>query len=407
MDSQKKVVIVGGGFGGVGTALSLARRKLPSVKIVLISDIPHFEYHPSLYRVVTGKSPLEVCIPLSEIFKNTNVEVVEDSITHLDTNGRVLKGASESRYSYDFLVLALGSEAAYYNITGLKENTFGFKTIKEALVLKRHLHEVFTKCKDAPKDQKTTLVHIVIIGGGAAGTELAGELAVYAKGMAASHRIDPSLVTIDLFEAASRLLPTLPEDVSKKVHVRLQGLGVNIFLNRAVEKEELENVYLKDMHVKAKTVIWTAGVKPNSFYSTISSFELDKKGRVVVDEYLRAKNLDNVFVVGDAASTENSGTAQTAVLDGLSVVENINRQLHGESLTKAISKKSIFAVPVGPSWAAVPIGNLRFYGRLGWFIRKVADLKYLLSILPLREAFLAFQSGKTLCESCPVCSETV
>lgn len=405
MESQEKVVIVGGGFGGVSTALGLARSNLPDVKIILISDIPHFEYHPSLYRVVTGKSPLEVCIPLSEIFKNTKVEIVEDTITRLDTNGKVLKGSSESRYSYDFLVLALGSEAAYYNIPGLKENAFGFKSIREALVLKRHLHEVFANCKDAPKDQKTTLVHIVVIGGGAAGTELAGELAVYTKGMALSHKIDPSLVTIDLFEAAPRILATLPEDVSEKIRVRLQSLGVNIFLNRAVEKEELENVYLKDMQVKAKTVIWTAGVKPNSFYSTVASFEFDKRGRVIVDEYLRAKNLDNVFVIGDGASTANSGTAQTAVLDGKSVVENINRQIQGESLIKAVSKKSILVIPVGPSWAAAPVGDLRFYGRMGWFIRKVADLKYLLTILPPREAFLAFQSKKTLCESCPICSE--
>jgi len=124
---EKRVVIVGGGFGGISAALELEKKRIPNLKIVLVSDRSHFEYTPALYRVVTGRSPLEVCIPLREIFEGKEVEVLEDTIIEADLDNKTLKGKSESNYSFDFLVLALGSETAYFNIPGLKELSFNFK----------------------------------------------------------------------------------------------------------------------------------------------------------------------------------------------------------------------------------------------------------------------------------------
>ncbi|MBI4004986.1 FAD-dependent oxidoreductase, partial [Candidatus Roizmanbacteria bacterium] len=132
-----RIIIVGGGFAGVRVALDLAKYKNSNSKIVLISDTSHFEYHPALYRVVTGRSPLEVCIPLQDIFQGKNTEIVCDSITNVDISNHQLKGASGSTYHYDILILALGSETVYFNVPGLREYSFGFKSIQEALKLKR------------------------------------------------------------------------------------------------------------------------------------------------------------------------------------------------------------------------------------------------------------------------------
>jgi len=252
---DKKIIIVGAGFGGVRCALDLIAQKPPKTRIILISDKPHFEYNPTLYRAVTGRSPLEVCIPLEEIFKNKEIEVLEDFITEFDLKEKILKGKSGSRYSFDFLVLAMGSETAYFDIPGLKELSFGFKSIREALLLKKHFHELFTFYEKADLEEKVKAAHIVIVGGGATGVELAGELAVYTKRMAKNHNLDPSLITIDIIEAASRLLPALLKNISEKVESRLRELGVNVFLNRKVVKEEVEEVFLKDMELKTKTVI--------------------------------------------------------------------------------------------------------------------------------------------------------
>ncbi len=303
--------------------------------------------------------------------------------------------------------MALGSETVYFDIPGLKEYSFGFKSIQEALRLKRHLHEVFASCELSQKEDKVCSAQIVVVGGGASGVELAGELAIYTKDLAKKHNMEPSLVTIDLIEAAPRILPTMPPDVSEKARVRLQSLGVNIFLNRALMKEEFDEIYLKDIELKAKTVIWTAGVKPHHLYTQVAGLSFDKRGKVIVDATLRPSGFENVFVVGDASSTEFSGMAQTAVLDGKSVAKNVKRLLSNQTPTPASSKKPSYAIPVGPGFAVVLLGSLRVYGFVGWVIRRLIDLKFFMSILPFNKALLAFQSGKTVCESCLICSVEV
>src|SRR3989338_9189045 len=107
---MKKIIIAGGGFGGIRAALGLLAQKNLNAKITLVSDRPHFEYHPMLFRVVTGKSPLSVCIPLREIFRDKKIDVIQDSIIAVDVNQQTLVGSSGTIYGYDFLVLAFGSE---------------------------------------------------------------------------------------------------------------------------------------------------------------------------------------------------------------------------------------------------------------------------------------------------------
>ncbi len=403
--SKKRVIIVGGGFGGISAALALEEKHIPNLKIVLVSNKTHFEYTPALYRVVTGRSPLEVCIPLREIFEGKEVEVLEDTIIEADLNNKTLKGKSESHYSFDFLILALGSETAYFNIPGLKELSFNFKSITNGLRLKRHLHEAFIDCKKIPREECVRIAHIVVVGGGASGTELAGELALYTRKMAKHHSIDPSLITIDLIESSSRLISSLPERISKRVYKRLHSLGVNIFLNQTVIKEEVEGVFLKDMKVKTKTVIWTAGIKPNNFYSKISGLELNEDGRVVVDEFLQTKKFPEIFVIGDAAATPYTGMAQTASYEGKTVAKNIGLKLKEKSMEKYEPKKPYHSIPIGPGWAATIVGPFVFYGWIGWILRRLADLRYLVSILPLSGVLSAFRNRGTFSESCPVCTQ--
>ena len=400
----KKIVIVGGGFGGIRCALDLLKKNIPQTKIILISDKTHFEYTPALYRVLTGKSPLEVCIPLRDIFDGKDIEVLQDTITQVNLQKKLLKGESGSSYVFDFLVLALGSETSYFNIPGLKELAFSFKSIADALRLKGHLHKIFKECETATLEQKVCATHIVIVGGGATGTETVGELSLYAKKLAKKHKLPSGIVTIDLIEAAPRLLPLLPEDIGTKIQKRLNNFGVNIFLNRVVVKQEIEEVHLKDMEMKTKTMIWTAGVKTNSLFSKIGGLVFDKKGKVIVDEFLQTKGLDNVFVIGDAAATLYAGLAQTAVSEGVFVADVIFRKIAQKPLVPYRPKKPAYAIPIGPGWAAVLIGNLRIYGRIAWWLRRATDLRFFFSILPPKKAVLVFQSGKKITETCPICS---
>lgn len=403
-EEEKRVVIVGGGFGGVTAALVLARARVPGLKIVVVSDKPHLEYTSALYRLVTGRSPLEVCIPLRDVFEGLQVEVDEDVIDNIELDQNLCWGKSGSRYRYDYLVIAVGSETSYYNTPGLRELAFGFKSINEALALKRHLHEVFSECaRTKDKGAQVCQSHFVIVGGGATGTEVAGELAVYAKKLAKMHGVDESLVTIDVIQSPNRVMPLLPEDMSRVIEKRLRSLGANVYLNRRVVKEDVENVYMKDMEMKAKTLIWTAGVQSHWLLKQTKGLEVDDKGRMVVDRYLRSKGHKNVFGVGDVVASEYAGMAQTANDHGKAVGKNILRELRGEKLLEHKDKKPIYAIPVGPGWAAVLWGERRFYGLMGWTLRRLADLRFFMSILPLMKAIAAWRYGGMLTENCPAC----
>lgn len=398
---EQKIIIVGGGFGGIRAALDLDREKLPQTRITLISDKPHFEFNPALYRVVTGNTPLEVCVPLREIFFHTSVEVLEDTIVSADLSEKTLQGKTGSAYTYDYLVLALGSVTAYFDIPGMEQHSFSFKSIAEALRLKQHLHELFeTHARTGALEP----VRIVVVGAGPSGAELAAQLSFYCKRLASHHQLAPSRVVIDLVEAAPRILPLFPEDFTQEIEKRLTALGVAINTGKGVIKKEGDTLYFKDGEITAQTVIWTAGIRPHPLYGKIDGLTLAKSGRVAVDEYLQAKGKENVFIVGDAADTPYAGMAQTALHQGRFAAEIIKRKILGFPLYPYLPHKPVYAVPVGKGWAAIKMGKIKLYGKLGWLIRRMADLRFFLSILPIKKALAAFRSEGTLCETCAICA---
>lgn len=403
---MKNIVIVGGGFAGVETALLLSKKNLKNIHIRLISDKPHFEYHAALYKVVTGRSPLEVCIPLREIFKNSSVELLEDAIESVDPKSKKISGKSGSHYSYDFLVLALGSQTSYFGIPGLKEYSFGFKSISEALKLKRHLHIVCQDLLKANQDQKEAEARFVVVGGGASGVELSGELAVYLRNIFNKHKLDEKLLKIELIEAAPSILPSMPVYFREKVEKRLKDLNIDVMVDTSITKEEIDSIYLKNMQMKTMTVIWTAGVESNSLYKNISGFQFDKRGRVLVEDTLLAKGSDNIFVAGDAASIIYAGMAQSAVDHGKTISENISLALVSKEMKKIMPREPLYSIPVGPGWAGTLLGYFSFFGKTGWWLRRWVDLKYFLSILPLNKALAVFKNGRKISESCPICDES-
>jgi len=401
----KKVVIVGGGFAGIATAKKLAKMAGPNMRITLLCDRPHFEYHAALYRTVTGRSPLEVCIPLREIFKGKRVEVLEDSVISIDKQAKIVQGSSGSRYQYDVLVLTLGSITNYFGIEGLDKYSFGMKTVGEAIALKRHISETLLTCKIDFNNKLEQIcdAHFVIIGAGASGVELAAEIVVYAKKHAQELGVDPSLVTVDLVEAGPKILPLLPATFTNRIEHHLRGLGVNIFLNRSIEKEEFESVYMRDVEMKARTVVWTAGVQANPLYKEMG-LTVDRRGRAEVDSSLRAIGEESIFIGGDGASTPKSGMAQTALEHGNYIATTILRIERKQKVNPIQESQPIYAIPSGPSWAGILIGNYTIYGYKGWLVRRLLDLIIFLQILPFQKAIGVFRTDQSICDSCSICS---
>lgn len=389
-----KIVIVGGGFGGVRTALALANKK--NIEVKLISDQSYFEYHAALYRSATGRSPLEVAIPLSEFFSYAkNVEVIEDKIIKINEAEQKVIGQSTSTYGYDALVLATGNVTEYFGVKGLKEFAYGVKTIQEALKLKRHLHDQLLNAESER--------NYVVIGAGATGVELSAELTSYLKKIRQKHKIKHSF-TVDLIEAGPRVLASMPKKFSSKVERRLKKLGVKTIFNTAVKAENVDDIQLPKGSIASHTVIWTAGVGNNSLFAENSKlFEFGKAGRAKVDQYLRTA--PNIYVIGDSAVTKYTGMAQTALHDANFVASNLIRTSKGQSTSPYKPKRPIYAIPVGPRWAAVLWGETEIYGRLGWILRRLADLKLYLLFLPARKAVTTWRYGFKDEEVCPVCKK--
>lgn len=405
---QKRVVIVGGGFGGIKTALDL-RKKLSKEKlhITLVSDKPYFEYYPALYRIVTGASPIEAAVPLDDIFPNNSIDIVIDPIVSVDLKLKHAVGKSGSIYNGDFIVLALGSETSYFNVPGLSELSFGFKSINEALKLKKHIHTLFVPHEHPSPIESVSHFHIVIVGAGPSGVEIAGDLAAFMKELTKNHAIDPSLITIDIIQSAPRVLPMLPEKVSKRVEARLRKLGINLFLNRTLVKEEVEQVYMKDMSLQAKTVIWTAGTKVNQLIANISGLSFSPKGRVIVDEYMQAIGLKDIFIIGDIADTKLSGLAQTALSDGGYVASVITKSVVGKKQIPYVQKKVSYSIPVGSNWGALVLGGVGFYGFIPYFVRHFIDFLFFAEIVSIRKLFGMFMDGykyRSIDSNCRECN---
>lgn len=389
-----RVVIVGGGFGGIQAARRLAGRAGFEVK--LISDRSYFEYHAALYRSATGRSPLEVAIPLTDLFtRAANVEVVADKIISIDHEQKILVGDSNSSYPYDVLILAVGVVTQYFGIKGLAEHAYGIKTVHEALRLKRHLHEEL-----AGKPAGTT--NYVVVGGGPTGVELAGELVTYLNRIRRRHGLASRLYRVIIVEAADRLMGTLPAGFAKRVARRLRQLGVELRLGIGVEGESASTLQVPGPDIATHSVVWTAGTANNPLFGSHKNlFAFGKGGRVTVNRYL--EGAPAVYVIGDSADTKFSGMAQTALHDASFVVANLVRQQDHRRRLAYRAKQPIYAIPVGHNWAAAQWGPFQFYGRTGWLLRRLADWRLFMRFLPFTKAWTAWRHGHVITETCPEC----
>lgn len=389
--AKHQVVIVGGGFGGVKCALTLAEK--PLFDVTLIHDQSYLSYFPTMFRTATGGSKKISAIPLTEIFNRVPIHLVQDSLTGLDRKNQVITTATNKTFHYDALILALGVKTNYFGIEGLDKFSYGIKTVEDAEKFKSHLHQQLIE------DNKPDL-NYVIIGGGPTGVELAGALPTYLNKLIKQHSITDKQFHIDLVEAAPRLLPRSPKDLSRSVARHLKHCGIKLYLKTTVKAETGSELVINDKSIYSHTVIWTAGVTNNPFFAT-NNFQLNH-GKVRVDQYLQAES--GIYVIGDNADTPYSGLAQTAIYDGAYVAKNLIRLANNQELKPYIAKKPIYVFPAGPNWAAVLWGPIKIYGKLGAILRKFADLEGFHDYEPLKLAIERMLSEEDNEESCPICA---
>jgi len=393
MPKQKtKALILGGGFGGIKTALELSGRD--DIDVTLLSNESSFRYYPTLYHAATGGRMAAASIPLEEIFRGKNVKIEKGTAKKLNREAKTLKTSGGKEYSFDKLIVALGVVTNYFGIKGLKEYSYGIKSQAEAKELRDHIHKLILD--EGKPDQ-----NYVVIGGGPTGVELAGALPAYIRHIMKMHGLKDKKLHIELVEAAPRLMPRMPRDYSKAIAKRLHKLGVTLHLNQAVQAETVDTLEAGGYSIKSHTVVWTAGVTNHPFFDD-NKFAFGEHGKVKVDSYLEAEQ--DIYVIGDNADTKYSGMAQTALHDAKFVAQNIKRQVSGHPPKTYKPNRPIYVTPVGPGWAAVLWNKTHIYGSMGWALRSAADFMGYHDYEPWWTASQHWMAEYESEPGCPICA---
>jgi len=392
MERKHRVVILGGGFGGLNAARRLKRAP---VDVTLIDRRNFHLFQPLLYQVATGSlSPGEIAAPLRGVLsKQKNTEVLLGEATDIDPDAKVVILRDGAKYPYDSLIVATGSKTSYYGKDEWSKWAPSLKTVEEATAIRHKILYAF-ECAEraATEDEARAWLTFVIVGAGATGVELAGALAEIANETLKNdfRRINPREARIVLMEGGSRLLATFPEDLSAKGEKLLAGLGVEIQKNVMVTQIEASGVtYKSGDEVKtlpARTVLWAGGVTINTFGRKLgerTKAQTDKAGRIKVSADLTVPGYPDIFVVGDLAQALGKdgkplpGVAPVAIQAGSYVAKTIAARLKGHKVDKPFHylNKGELAV-IGRAAAVANIFGLHLAGLFAWLTWLFVHLMY-------------------------------
>jgi len=386
------VVIVGGGFGGLYAAQSLKRAP---VRVTLIDRRNFHLFQPLLYQVATGGlSPANIASPLRGILKRQkNVRVLLEEVTGVDAAGRraLTRGGP---LAYDTLIVATGVRHNYFGHADWERLAPGLKTVEDATEIRRRILLAFEAAeRETDPHQLRAHLTFVIVGAGPTGVELAGALAEIARDTLRHdfRKIDPADARIILLDAADRVLPSYPADLSAKAAASLAGLGVTVRSKALVADITEQEVILRGdgrgERIPARTVLWAAGVQANALGRALADATgatLDRLGRVVVEPDLTIGGHPEIFVLGDLAHFAHQtgqplpGVAPVAMQQGRYVARQIEARLRGRCLPPFCYRDRGSMATIGRAAAVADLGFLRFSGYPAWLIWLFVHLIHLI-----------------------------
>jgi NADH:ubiquinone reductase (H+-translocating) len=406
---KPRVVIVGGGFGGLSAAKDLARKPF---EITLIDRNNHHLFQPLLYQVATAAlSPADIASPIRHILSGQdNLKVMLAEVSGVDLVRKEVI-ADDRRVPYDYLVLATGARHAYFGHDDWAAFAPGLKTLDDATGLRRRILLAFERAETVEEaDERARLMTFVVVGGGPTGVEMAGAIAELAKRALASdfRSIDPRCARIILVEAASRVLTPFDETLSEAARRSLEQLGVEVRFGKAVTDCSDEDVRLGDELIPVRTIIWAAGVMASPAGRWLG-VETDRAGRVKVRGDLSVPGHPDVFVIGDTAAVVDAsgamlpGVAPVAKQQGQYVASALIARREGRTAPAFRYRDYGTLATIGRSRAVAQFGKFKVSGFLAWVLWSVAHVYFLIGfrnrfVVALNWAwsYITFERGSRL-----------
>jgi len=413
----KNIVILGGGYGGIRTALDVGRflknndTTAHNWTLHVIDKSDSHVFTPNLYEMATvlkedasaWNIKKAVALEFSEIFTGLPIHYKQDVVLEIDTKNKKIVLRDGQPLNYEILVLALGCETNFFNIEGLEGNSSSLKTVEHAVIIRNAINTIISSQNTGQE------ARIAIGGGGPTGVELAGELTRFIhKKCSFKENKNCRKIKITIFEAGDTILNGLPSATINSVRYRLNKLGVNIKEKTSILKAEKEFLYIKNPDQQEEKVfcdllIWAGGTKISPLLEAIVAPK-DKKGRCLVESSLEVKlqdaggntNSQHIYAIGDLICFTDirtgkplPGTAYIAIEEGKVVAKNIIGKIsksENNKISYSAPKFYPFAIPLGGKYAIFSFGPINMSGFLGWLVRIFIDLRYFLSILPPHKA---------------------
>ena len=393
MRQRPRVVIVGGGFGGLAVARKMSRS---DVNLTLIDRRNFHLFQPLLYQVATGGlSPANISVPLRALFKGSeNVEVLLGDVTDIDVSTRTVIMGCGNRYQYTYLIVATGSSHNYFGHPEWAATASGLKTVEDALEIRRKVLSAFERAElEADPDKQRDAMRFIVIGGGPTGVELAGALGEIAHQTLRRNfrHIDTTQAEIILLEGSSSILNTYAPELVDKARGALRRLGVTVREKTVVKEIEKDRLVVESNgsleKLQSSCVVWAAGVQASSLGAILSKqtgAPLDRSGRILVQSDLSIPNYSNVFVIGDLAQIVQDGkpipgVAPAAMQAGEYVAEVVRLRIEKPDAKplpfRYVDKGSM--ATVGRSFAVVQLHRLKFSGFVAWIVWLWVHIMYL------------------------------
>jgi NADH dehydrogenase len=387
-DLIPRIVIVGGGFGGLGAIKALRKTR---AQVILVDRTNHHLFQPLLYQVATSVLPPgNIGFPIRALVrKQKNATVIMGEVTGVDAERHCVPVNSADRkgvaIAYDYLILATGATHSYFGHDEFEEFAPGLKSLADAVAIRNKILQAFEQAEaEEDTSRHKDLLTFVLVGAGPTGVEMAGAVGELVRTTLRSEfrRIDPTSARIVLVDMANRVLGSFSEYLSDSATKRLRKLGVETRLGHGVDQIDQDGVIVAGERIFSKTVIWTAGVAPSPAGKWLK-VETDRAGRVRVKNDLTVPGHPEIFVIGDTASLDQDGkplpgVAQVAMQQGCYAAKVIHRRITGKSAPAPFRyfDKGNLAV-VGKGFAILERGRMRLAGSIAWLVWAFVHLYFL------------------------------